>query len=99
MWHSFFSLLHIEIIFSFNLAIKAKFEKLCKDYGLKFKFYLCGDDKPGHGICKLAKDEDAAAIIVGQRGLGTISRTLIGSTSDYVVHHANVPVIVVPKPQ
>ena len=41
---------------------------------MKFKFYLCGDHKPGQGICKLAKDEDAAAIIVGQRGLGTISR-------------------------
>ena len=89
---------YVEIRFSFNLGIKAKFEKLCRDHGVKFKFYLCGGDKPGQGICKLAKDEDAAAIIVGQRGLGTISRALIGSTSDYVLHHANVPVIVVPKP-
>ena len=91
-------MLYVEIKFSFNLGIKVKFEKLCRDHGVKFKFYLCGDHKPGQGICKLAKDEDAAAIIVGQRGLGTISRALIGSTSDYVLHHANVPVIVVPKP-
>lgn len=33
---------------------------------------------------------------MGSRGLGTIRRTILGSVSDYVVHHANVPVVVCP---
>jgi nucleotide-binding universal stress UspA family protein len=35
-------------------------------------------------------------VVIGRRGLGGIRRALLGSISDYVVHHAGVPVIVVP---
>ena len=53
----------------------------------------------GHVICKLADEKKADAIIMGQRRLGTLSRKLLGSTSDYVVHHAKVPILVAPTPQ
>ncbi|XP_062578713.1 universal stress protein Slr1101-like [Saccostrea cucullata] len=53
-------------------------------------------ESPGDGIVKTAKDLNADVIIMGSRGLGTIRRTVLGSVSDYVVHHANVPVIVCP---
>jgi len=33
-------------------------------------------------------------IVVGTRGLGSVRRTILGSVSDYVVHHAHCPVIV-----
>lgn len=51
---------------------------------------------PGEGIVKTAIELDADMIIMGSRGLGTIRRTILGSVSDYVVHHANVPVVVCP---
>lgn len=51
---------------------------------------------PGEIIMKFAKDENANMIIIGSRGMGIIRRTFLGSVSDHVVHHANVPVIVVP---
>lgn len=35
-------------------------------------------------------------LVVGRRGLGTFKRLLIGSTSEAVVTHADVPVVVVP---
>ena len=57
---------------------------------------LEGEHKPAHVICGLAKEKNAASITMGQRGLGTISRALLGSTSDYVLHHSHVPVMVVP---
>lgn len=49
---------------------------------------------PGEGIVKIAKELDADVIITGCRGLGKIRRTLIGSTSDYILHHSHIPVVV-----
>ena len=78
-------------------GIIGKYEKLCKEREMKFEtFMLEGEHKPAHMICKLAEEKNAASITVGQRGLGTISRALLGSTSDYVLHHSRVPVMVVP---
>ena len=53
-----------------------------------------GGSKPGEIICKVAEEEDVAMIIVGTRGLGKVRRAIMGSVSDYVVHHAPCPVIV-----
>lgn len=41
----------------------------------------------------------AEMIVVGTRGLGGISRMLLGSVSNEVVHHAACPVVVVPAPR
>ncbi|KAL3852268.1 hypothetical protein ACJMK2_015933 [Sinanodonta woodiana] len=49
---------------------------------------------PGEGICKAAEEVGAAAVIIGTRGMGTVRRTLLGSVSDYVLHHCHVPVLV-----
>ena len=54
------------------------------------------DDSIGHTICKIAKEQSASVIVIGQRGLGVIRRTFLGSVSDYVVHHAHIPTIIVP---
>lgn len=51
---------------------------------------------PGEEICKLAETEDAAGIIMGRRGRGTLGELLLGSVSQYVVHHASCPVIITP---
>lgn len=50
--------------------------------------------KPGEAIVHAAHEEQAHLIVTGTRGLGTIRRTLVGSVSDYVLHHANVPVLI-----
>ncbi|XP_059151114.1 universal stress protein in QAH/OAS sulfhydrylase 3'region-like [Physella acuta] len=52
-------------------------------------------DKPGEVITKAARDELADSVVMGTRGLGTIRRTLLGSVSEYVVHHAHCPVTIV----
>ncbi|XP_052081180.1 stress response protein NhaX-like isoform X3 [Mytilus californianus] len=53
---------------------------------------------PGDGIVKCAAELNAAIIVTGTRGLGKIRRTLIGSTSDYILHHAHVPVMICRHP-
>ena len=56
-----------------------------------------GGAKPGEVIVKLADEEQATMIVMGTRGLGKVRRTIMGSVSDYVVHHAHCPVIVCRK--
>lgn len=62
---------------------------------MKCRLYK-GNGKPGESICQLATDYDADQIVMGSRGCGTVRRTLIGSVSDYCVHHSGVPVTVIP---
>ena len=52
---------------------------------------------PGEAIVKIAEDENATMIVMGTRGLGVIRRTILGSVSDYVVHHAKCPVLICHK--
>lgn len=51
-------------------------------------------EKPGEGIIKAAEESHADLVIIGSRGHGKMRRTLLGSVSDYVLHHCHVPVIV-----
>ena len=43
--------------------------------------------KPGPKLCEAVNKYDADLIIVGSRGLGTISRFIVGSVSDFLVRH------------
>jgi len=52
--------------------------------------------KPGPVIVHVATEANASMIVVGSRGLGTLRRTLIGSVSDYIIHHSDMAVVVVP---
>uniref|UniRef100_A0A0B7AQ72 UspA domain-containing protein n=1 Tax=Arion vulgaris TaxID=1028688 RepID=A0A0B7AQ72_9EUPU len=53
---------------------------------------------PGEVICKVTNDEQAHLVVIGSRGMGTIRRTLLGSVSDYIMHHSHVPVLVCKHP-
>lgn len=52
----------------------------------------------GSVICSEGKTEHVDLIVTGTRGIGTARRTFLGSVSDYVVHHTDCPVCVVPPP-
>ena len=51
-----------------------------------------GGMRPGHVLVQAAQDEKATMIVMGTRGMDTVRRTILGSVSDYVVHHAHCPV-------
>ncbi|KAK0063244.1 universal stress protein YxiE [Biomphalaria pfeifferi] len=50
--------------------------------------------EPGAAIIQAAQEHKVHCIVTGSRGLGTVRRTLIGSVSDYILHHSHVPVLV-----
>jgi nucleotide-binding universal stress UspA family protein len=49
-------------------------------------------------ILDIAGGNDAAAIVIGSRGLGGLGRIVMGSVSTAVVHHADRPVLVIHRP-
>uniref|UniRef100_A0A0E0GTT4 UspA domain-containing protein n=1 Tax=Oryza nivara TaxID=4536 RepID=A0A0E0GTT4_ORYNI len=52
-----------------------------------------GDAK--EAICQAVEEMHADMLVLGSRGLGKIKRAFLGSVSDYLVHHACCPVLVV----
>ncbi|KAL7063465.1 hypothetical protein AAHC03_01594 [Spirometra sp. Aus1] len=67
-----------------------------KEHDLQSHAFVHVDPKPGVAILKAAADRQADHIIVGSRGLNAIGRSLLGSVSNYLVHHSPIPVTVVP---
>lgn len=50
--------------------------------------------RPGETICETAKEVGADLIVLGRRGHSGLSELLMGSVSNYVVHHAKGAVLV-----
>ncbi|HAC64709.1 MAG TPA: universal stress protein, partial [Cyanothece sp. UBA12306] len=50
---------------------------------------------PGKSICKVAAEWKADLIVVGHRGLSGLKELLLGSVSNYVLHHAPCSVLIV----
>lgn len=55
----------------------------------------CAMGHPGPLIRDLAQEWGADLIILGRRGLGGVSEMLLGSVSNYVLHHVACSVLVV----
>lgn len=51
--------------------------------------------QPGSVIHRVAQEVGAQTIVIGSRSRGRLARSVLGSTSAYVAHNANVPVLVV----
>ena len=80
-----------------SVSITRKFQDLCSQRGINTRVFTEEKvDSIGNTICKLAKENNAACIVMGQRGLGAIKRAIYGSVSEYVLHHAHMTVLIVP---
>jgi len=52
--------------------------------------------RPAQGILAYADEHGIDLVVIGTRGKGGLPRRLLGSVTDYVVTHAEIPVHVVP---
>lgn len=51
--------------------------------------------EPGQGLCQAAQRWGADLVIVGRRGRKGLTEALLGSVSNYVLHHAPCAVLVI----
>jgi nucleotide-binding universal stress UspA family protein len=63
--------------------------------GTEFEYELIAGS-PAEAIARVAEVRDADEIVVGSRGFGALRATL-GSVSHELLHHADRPVVVIPR--
>ncbi|XP_065053017.1 uncharacterized protein LOC135682177 isoform X1 [Rhopilema esculentum] len=78
-------------------TVADKYIEQCKEKNIKHVLFLqTAENDAGQTIVKIARENNANTLVMGSRGLGTVRRTLLGSVSDYVLHHAHIPTCVIP---
>ncbi|BFZ08057.1 hypothetical protein BsWGS_11096 [Bradybaena similaris] len=71
-----------------------EFKERLLQRGAHGKVRVASAKNPGDAIVKTAEEETADLIVIGCKGRSALRRTLLGTVSDYIVHHATVPVVV-----
>ena len=74
--------------------LKEQAERVGSGGGTVAETHLRSGD-PDKEILRTAEGLGVGLIVVGSRGLGAVSRALMGSVSDSVVKHAHCPVLVI----
>ena len=74
--------------------LKERAEQIGADGGKLAETHLRSGE-PDKEILRLAEELGAGLIVIGSRGLGAVSRALMGSVSESVIRHAHCPVFVV----
>lgn len=57
--------------------------------------YMMPYGRPGPAICRMAKEAEADLIVVGSRGRDGLTEMILGSVTNYIMHHAPCSVTVV----
>lgn len=74
--------------------IIAKAEEIFKDTGINYTTKMIQGDA-AEVICDEAEKNDFGVIVIGSRGLGGISRFVMGSVSSKVLTHAHCSVLII----
>ncbi|XP_069141510.1 universal stress protein Sll1388-like isoform X1 [Argopecten irradians] len=70
------------------------FQQLLSDFKLMGEIKPVSDKTPGKAILNAVEELNADVLVTGSRGHGTLKRAFLGSVSNYIVHHAHIPVII-----
>lgn len=74
-----------------------RFLYMAKKANVEAKAFIHVDPKPGPAVVRCAKEHHADVIVVGNRGVSKLRRTFLGSVSDFILQHAHLPIVIVPK--
>jgi nucleotide-binding universal stress UspA family protein len=70
-------------------------EQAAKELGQPGMRRVCLTGSPAERLTELADAENFDLVVVGSKGRGAVSRMLVGSTTDRLVHICKKPVLVV----
>jgi len=83
-----------QVITSGDAAAKKILDDTVEALGLENAETIAKVGTPGKAICELASALPASVVVIGTSGRSGFRRTVMGSTSDYVVRNAVCPVMV-----
>mmetsp|Transcript_14904 Transcript_14904/g.26033 ORF Transcript_14904/g.26033 Transcript_14904/m.26033 type:complete len:126 (+) Transcript_14904:3-380(+) len=75
-------------------ALVEHLNSILKSHNINGEVIRIQGGNPGHQIVHKTKEMNVDILVTGSRGLGKIRRTLMGSVSDFLVHHSHIPVLV-----
>lgn len=79
-----------------GLAMLTSYQTKAIAENIQADYHQC-QGSPARIICQLAKEHDSDLIVIGHRGRTGISEMLLGSVSNYVLHHAPCSVLTIQK--
>ncbi|KAF1744672.1 LOW QUALITY PROTEIN: hypothetical protein MXB_860 [Myxobolus squamalis] len=76
------------------------YKDCCEKQDISFEIHLGSKQKHkiGAELVRIVEERGISWVVMGTRGLDTLRRTILGSVSDYLLHHSPVPVTIVPPP-
>jgi nucleotide-binding universal stress UspA family protein len=87
---------HVQLVRDYGDQQVAEAARRLAAAGVKAEAFV-EEGKPVDVLLKLAAERKAAAIVVGSHGEGAVSAAFLGSTALKLLHHSEVPVLVVPR--
>jgi len=78
--------------------ILVHYGRRAKDLGIQYSMMKGSENSPGSLLCKAVEQYNINNMVLGRRGLGTIHRFFVGSTSKYCVENAACNVVVIKTP-
>lgn len=75
-------------------GVMGEAKKMCEENHIRFQG-IVAKGSIGSKIVQYAKDHEFDHIVIGMTGKGHIGEVLLGSVSYYVIHNAEIPVMVV----
>ncbi len=91
-----------QLIESFKIRIGMRIKEFLKseleeDFELPYPPMIqVSPGKPDQVILKAAARLNASMIVMGDREVSSVSRVFLGSTAQKVIHHSEIPVLIVP---
>ncbi|RUS74764.1 hypothetical protein EGW08_017462 [Elysia chlorotica] len=80
-------------------AIEASVVKIFQSHNVKGTFTRLAAKETWHKIVEHSRAIKATLIVMGSRGQGKLRRTVLGSVSESVLHHSDVPVLICKHPE